>query len=75
MVDGQQDLMKDAKGLGFTEFFLLLKMLEQLFAFDQLAYNVVVFGVLLHAIDFYNVWFHKDVLNYPKYTILRKITS
>ena len=56
MVDGQQDLMKDAKSLGFTEFFLLLKMLEQLFAFDQLANNVVIFGVLLHAIDFYNVW-------------------
>jgi hypothetical protein len=34
MVDGQQNLMKDAKSLGFTEFFLLLKMLEQLFAFD-----------------------------------------
>lgn len=34
VVDGQQNLMKDTKSLCLTKFFLLLKMLEQLFAFD-----------------------------------------
>lgn len=31
-------------------------MLEQLFAFDELADYVIVFGVFLHPVDFYNVW-------------------
>lgn len=31
-------------------------MLEKLFAFDEFADYVIVFGVFLHPIDFYNVW-------------------
>jgi hypothetical protein len=48
--------MEDAESFWLGKFFLLLKMLKQLLAFDEFADYVIVFGVFFHPIDFYDVW-------------------
>jgi hypothetical protein len=49
VVHGQQNLIEDVKGLFFGQFLLLPEVLEELAAFDELADDVVVLSVFVHA--------------------------
>lgn len=55
VVDCEQDLVENLKGFLLAEAFLLFEVLEQLLALDELADDVVVLGVLVHAEDLDNV--------------------
>jgi hypothetical protein len=51
MVDSEQDLIEDMKGLFLIEFFLLLKESKQFLAFNELTNDVKFLGIFVHSVD------------------------